>query len=209
MLLTLDKLKARVPEIIAAAIRATRPLDHVLTCAAPGDIAESAMAGPPTADAPGWRPLRCGERWGLAPGVDPEALPRAIGWGIPTDGGSTHWLRATLRVPEEWRGEPVLLAMGWNGVIQSGLEAIAAQEGQALARLEEYRRQLLLQAIAHGDQASLEAILYLDGRALAGIDEYHRAVLLPIEAHERAHETLIRCYLPFAQRFGGLSLQLR
>ena len=54
-----------------------------------------------------------------------------------------------------------------------------------------------------------EAIAYLDGRALAGIDHFHRAALLPADAHAGQHELLIRCYLPFAQSFGGLSLQLR
>ncbi len=95
--------------------------------------------------------------------------------GHPADGGSTHWLRATITVPEAWRGQPVLLAMDWQG----------------------------------GGQSSLEAILYLDGPALAGIDEFHRAVLLPAEAHTGEHSVPLRCYVPFKQPFGGLTLRLR
>jgi alpha-mannosidase len=172
---TTEKLKARIPEIIAAAVRATHPIDEVYTCAAAGPAATNAMAAPPPPDDPGWKPLRVGERWGVRPGADPNQPPRRLGWGIPADGGSNHWLRAIVRVPPEWQGQPVLVALAWEG---SG-------------------------------QSSLEAIAYLDGRALAGLDQFHRAVLLPAAAHDGAHELLIRCYLPFPQNFGGLSLQLR
>jgi alpha-mannosidase len=173
-LLTLDKLKRRVPEIVAAAVRLTQPLDDVLTCAPRGPADESAMAAPPPLDASDWLPLRVGDPWGGKPGADPLAQ-RTLDWGIPADGGSTHWLRATLRVPQDWRGAQVQLALAWSG------------QGQA----------------------SLEAIVYLDGRALAGLDEFHRAILLPAAAHDGAHELRLRCYLPQAQPFGGLRLQLR
>jgi alpha-mannosidase len=175
MFFTIEKLTIRIPEIIAAATRATLTVEGVLTCPAPGPARAAAMAAPPAGDAPGWRPLRMGAPWGLSPGADPDAPPRMLDWGIPADGGSTHWLRANLRVPEAWRGQPVLLALDWQG---SG-------------------------------QSSLEAILYLDGQALAGIDEFHRAVLLPAGVHAGEHALLIRCYMPFQQPFGGLTLQLR
>jgi len=155
-------------------VRLTQPLDDVLTCAARGPADESAMAAPPPSDAPDWLPLRVGEQWGGVPGADPNAQ-RTIDWGIPADGGSTHWLRATLRVPQDWHHAQVLLSLAWTG----------------------------------GGQASLEAIVYLDGRALAGLDEFHRAILLPAAAHDGAHELRLRCYLPRAQAFGGLRLQLR
>jgi alpha-mannosidase len=175
MFLTLEKLKARAPEIITAATRASQPLDNVLTCIAPGPVAESTMALPPAVDDPGWTPLRRSERWGGAPGADPDALPQQIGWGIPVNGGGTHWLRTRLRVPEDWHGQTVRLALAWEG----------------------------------NAQASLEGIVYLDGLALAGIDEFHRGVLLPDVAHMGEHELLIRCYTPYRQPFGGLSLELR
>jgi alpha-mannosidase len=175
MLFTIEKLKARVPEIAGAAVRAVRLVDDVFTAAAPGPVAESTMAPAPPADAPAWRPLRRGERWGGAPGADPDAPPAQIGWGIPVNGGGTHWLRAQLRVPAEWRGQSVHLALDW--------------EGRA--------------------QASLEAIVYLDGQALSGLDEYHRSALLPQQTHDGEHDLLIRCYTPYRQPFGGLSLKLR
>jgi alpha-mannosidase len=175
MFWTVEKLKLRIPEIIAAAIRATRPADNVLTCIAPGSVDDNAMAAPPSPDAPIWRPLRAGERWGAKPGADPNVMPPMLDWGIPAEGGSNHWLRTSITVLQEWRGKQTLLALSWEG----------------------------------WGQASLEAIAYLDGKALAGFDEFHRSALLPAAAHKGTHEVLLRCYLPFPQNFGGLSLQLR
>src|SRR5258708_36375872 len=175
MFFTPEKLKARLPEIVAASVRASQPVGGVMTCIAPGPVAESAMAGPPPATAPGWMRLNVGERWGARPGSDPNEKPRMLDWGIPFEGGSTHWLRATIRVPDEWRGKPVLLALQWEGA----------------------------------GQASVEAIVYLDGKTLAGIDQFHRSILLPESAHNGEHEVLWRCYVPYAQPFGGMSLQLR
>jgi len=175
MLLTLEKLKARVPDLVGAAVRAARPIDGVLTVVAPGPVAESAMAPAPPVDAPGWEPLAVGQPWGGAPGADPSAPRQEIGWGIPANGGGTHWLRATLRVPNEWRGQSVHLALAWEGA----------------------------------GHASMEAIVYLDGAVLAGLDDFHRSALVPEAAHTGEHELLIRCYTPYRQPFGGLSLQLR
>lgn len=171
---TLEKLKVRIPELIAAAIRDTQPLSHVQTCAAPGPVAESAMAPLPD-NAAAWQPLAIGELWGGLPGQDRNAPRQSLGWGIPTDGGSNHWLRARFTVPEAWRGEQVLIFVQWEGA----------------------------------QQASLEGIAYLDGETLAGIDEFHRAILLPETAHTREHEVVVRCYLPYPQRFGGIHLQRR
>src|SRR5581483_8492953 len=53
------------------------------------------------------------------------------------------------------------------------------------------------------------AIVYLDGQALSGLDEYHRSALLPQQTHDGEHDLLIRCYTPYRQPFGGLSLKLR
>ena len=149
MFLTLEKLKARAPEITTAAVRAELPLDHVLACVAPGPVAESAMAPAPPADGPGWAPLRPGGRWGVAPGADPDAPPRMLDWGIPANAGSTHWLRASLRVPEDWRGRPVLLALDWQGSGHSSLEAILYLDGQALAGIDEFHRAVLLPTAMH------------------------------------------------------------
>src|SRR5437763_1408972 len=108
---TIEKLKARIPEIADAATLEARRIDEVLTCVAPGAVAESAMAAPPPAEASGWSPLKIGERWGFRPGADPSVPVRILDWGIPADGGSNHWLRATLRIPEEWHGKQVLLEL--------------------------------------------------------------------------------------------------
>ena len=67
MFLTIEKLQQRVTEIIAAAIRASLPIADLQTYAVPGSGADSAMSPPPPADAPGWAPLRAGDRWGLRP----------------------------------------------------------------------------------------------------------------------------------------------
>lgn len=172
---TLEKLRARIPAIAEAAVRVSSPIADLQTCAAPGPVAESTMAPAPAPDYAGWQPLAAGQPWGGAPGADPQAPRREIGWGIPADGGGTHWLRATLRVPEAWRGQSVHLALAWEG----------------------------------RDQSSLEAIVYLGGQALSGLDSFHRSALLPAAAHTGEHELLIRCYTPYRQPFGGLSLQLR
>ncbi|MEO7910916.1 MAG: alpha-mannosidase, partial [Roseiflexaceae bacterium] len=115
MFLTLEKLQQRVPEIIAAAIRATLPITDVQTYAVPGLNADSAMSPPPSADAPGWTLLHIGDRWGIAAGADPQAATSTLIWGFAGDGGSNHWLRASLSVPAEWQAQQVLLAMDWDG----------------------------------------------------------------------------------------------
>jgi alpha-mannosidase len=175
MFWTVEKLKYRIPEVIAAAVRASYPVEDVLTCVAPGKVDENAMAAPPAPGDPIWKPLRIGQRWGVKPGADPNRMPPALLEGIPAEGGSNHWLRAMIRVPDEWRGKPVMLTLEWKG----------------------------------REQASLEAIMYLDGKALVGFDQFHKSALLPESAHEGAHEVLFRCYLPFPEDFGGLTLQLR
>lgn len=179
--LNLARLRQRIPEISAAALRATTALVDVHSCAAHGPIAASAMAPAPAPDDPAWQPLHRGERWGAVPGSDPTLPLRRLPWGIPADGGSTHWLRATLRVPEAW---------------QPALQSGAAQP-------------LLALEWEGSGQASLEAIVYLEGAALAGIDEFHRSLVLPAAAQQGSHTVLLRCYLPFPQPFGGLYLQLR
>lgn len=146
---TLDKLKARIPEIIAAAVRASRPIDEVLFCVAPGPVAASAMAPPPPPDA-GWAPIRPGDRWGGPPGSTPETPLPALDWGVPEKGGGTYWLRATLAVPAEWRGLPVRLALDWEDRDQASLEAIAYLDGQALSGLDDHHRSILLPEAAHG-----------------------------------------------------------
>src|SRR5262249_35752114 len=149
MFLTLEKLQQRVPEIIAAATRATLPVAEVHTYAMPGPGRDSAMAPPPPADASGWELVRLGERWGVPAGADPASTPDTLIWGYAGDGGSNHWLPATLRVPEGWHGQPVLLAMDWDGRRGSSVEAIAYLDGQVLAGLDEFHRTLMLPPTAH------------------------------------------------------------
>ena len=73
---TIEKLAARIPEISAAAGRARIPIADIVTCVAPGPVAQSAMAPPPPPADPAWRRLAPGERWSGAPGAD---HPRSTG----------------------------------------------------------------------------------------------------------------------------------
>lgn len=66
MQFTLEKLKARIPEIIAAAVRDSLPVDDAEFGAAPGPVAASAREPPPPPDAAGWAPIWPGEL-GAAP----------------------------------------------------------------------------------------------------------------------------------------------
>src|SRR5262249_30899684 len=141
--LTLDKLKARIPAIIAAAIRATYPLNQTYTYAVPGSGNEAAMSPAPDTDDAVWRDLRPGERWGAAPGEDLNAPPNLIDWGISLH-GSTHWLRAVLQVPEAWRGKSVLLGVISERSDFHGIEATAYLDGEVFAGLDWKHRSVLL-----------------------------------------------------------------
>jgi alpha-mannosidase len=154
MQFTLEKLVARVPQIVAAAVRASRPLDDVQLCAAPGPLDASAMAPPPPADAP-WAPLRRGARWGGPPGATADTVLPDLGWGVPEKGGGTYWLRATLAVPAEWRGRSVWLALDWEERDQASLEAIVYLDGQALSGLDDFHRSVLLPEAAHRGEHEL------------------------------------------------------
>ena len=149
MFLTIEKLQQRVPEIIAASIRATLPIADVQTYAVPGRNADSAMSPPPAADAPGWTPLRAGDHWGMAAGADPQVATPTLIWGFTGDGGSNHWLRTRLNVPAEWQGQQVVLAMEWDGRHGSSVEAIVYIDGVVLAGLDEFHRVVVLPADAH------------------------------------------------------------
>jgi len=155
MYLTLEKLQQRAPEIIVAATRAIQPIAEIYTYAVPGPAGESAMSPPPPADAPGWVLVRAGDRWGIPAGADPAAEFSTLIWGYAGDGGSNHWLRASLSVPEAWRGQPVLLAMDWDGKRGSSVEAIAYLDGAALAGLDEFHRAVMLPAAAHEGEHEL------------------------------------------------------
>ncbi len=161
MFWTKEKLKLRVPEIITAAVRATLPLDTVLTCAAPGDPHDTAMAAPPPADSTIWTALKPGQRWGVKPGADPNRRPPMLDWGIPAEGGSNHWLRATVDVPGAWRGKPVLVALAWQGEGQASLEAILYLDGKALAGIDEFHRSALLPDAAHRGKHEIVFRCYL------------------------------------------------
>jgi alpha-mannosidase len=174
MRFTADKLAVRIPEIIAAAVRATHPLQDAWTCPAPGSLAASAMAPPPPADAPGWRPLRPGALWGGPPGLADDAPQPEIGWGIPASGGGTHWLRAPLRVPDDWRGQSVLLELAWDGIGHASLEAIVYLDGQALAGLDEFHRAVLLPPAAHAGAHELLIRCYTPYRRPFGGLRLHR-----------------------------------
>lgn len=155
MLFTLDKLSLRISEIVAAAVRASRPIDHVLFCTAPGPLAASAMAPPPPADAAIWRPIRPGDHWGGPPGSTAETVLPDLGWGVPEKGGGTYWLRAHFMVPAEWRGQAVRLALEWQDRDQASLEAIVYLDGQTLSGLDDWHRSILLPESAHTDTHEL------------------------------------------------------
>jgi alpha-mannosidase len=155
MLLTLEKLTARIPEIVAAAVRASRPLVDVQFCIAPGPVAASAMAPPPPPDATDWAPIRPGDLWGGPPGSTAATVLPDLGWGVPELGGGTYWLRARLAVPAEWQGRSVWLALEWTDRDQASLEAIVYLNGEALAGLDDFHRSILLPEAAHRGEHEL------------------------------------------------------
>jgi alpha-mannosidase len=146
MLLTLEKLKRRVPEIVTAATRDTQPIMEIQTYAI-GRPGQASAMSPPPADSSGWAPLRADDRWGIA--AEPDGEPNILIWGFAADGGSNHWLRASVQVPEAWRGQQVVLAMDWDGRQGSSVEAIVYLDGQTLAGLDQFHRAVLLPAAAH------------------------------------------------------------
>jgi len=149
MLLAYEKLTRRAPEIIAAAVRETLPLEEIWLCAAPGPPGESAMAAPPPPDDPCWSRIDLRQSWGGTPGEDPNAAPVSVGWGIPTNGGGNYWLRADLSVPEDWRGKQVLLELEWERGTYAQLEAIVYLDGQVLSGIDEFHRSALLPVEAY------------------------------------------------------------
>lgn len=155
MVFAAEKLRRRMPEILGAALRATLPVEDVQWCVAPGAPVDSAMAPPPAADDAAWQPLRPGQLWGGAPGVDLTAPRQEIGWGIPVNGGGNHWLRARLRLPEAWSGHQVLLGLVWEGKNVGSLEAIAYLDGEVLSGFDEFHRTMLLPESAHSGSHEL------------------------------------------------------
>lgn len=196
MFFTIEKLKARLDELVAAAIRESRPVSEVQHCVAPGTEEESAMAAPPPADSPVWTPIRVGDRWGVKPGDDPAAPVKTLGWGIPANGGSTHWLRVRVQVPAEWRGQSVFLRLHWKDTGQSSLEAIAYLDGKAVAGIDEFHPAVKLPASAHDGVHEVLLRMYVpfpqafDGLTLQRRDEsvfqlahFFRAALGAIETY--------------------------
>lgn len=185
MLLTIEKLKSRLPEIAAAAVRAAHLLTDVRTAPNPATV-HPARLDPPSAGAD-WRSLAPGETWGQPPADLPRdytytrALPPGPLGAAVVGGGSTHWLEVPLQLPAQWQyraeriDEDMLLALQWEG---TGLD-------------------------------SIEAVVLLDGQPLAGLDAFHRSLLLPAAVQTGQHSLLLRCYVPHPQPFGGLRLLLR
>lgn len=151
---TVEKLKARLDELRMATIRATRPIDGIVFCAAPGTPPANAMTPAPASDDPAWRPLRKGDRWGGDP-ANPDAPARRIGWGMPADGGHNYWLRATFSIPAEWRGRQVMIRMYWEGHGQASVESIAYLDGHTFAGIDEPHPAVLLPESAHDGEHEL------------------------------------------------------
>ncbi len=149
MYFTLEKLTARMPELIASTIRATHSIDPILTMPALGTPPDNAMSPPPLADHPGWRALHERALWGGNPANDPSTPPAMLGWGIPADGGHNHWLKASFSVPDDWQGKPVLLHLDWETNGQSSIEAILYIGGQAVGGIDQFHKSYLLPPELH------------------------------------------------------------
>src|SRR5258707_4636254 len=98
-----------------------QPVDEVFTPVAPGSVDDAAMSAPPDSNSSGWKHLKKGQRWGAKPGTDLSAPIDLIDWGMPVNGGSTHWLRTTVQVTKEWQGKSVFLALTWEGKGQASM----------------------------------------------------------------------------------------
>src|SRR5262249_45892789 len=81
--------------------------------------------------------------------------------GIPAEGGSNHWLRAKIRIPDDWHSKSVFLALAWEGKQQASLESIVYLDGQALAGLDEFHHSALLPAAAHQGEHEVLLRCYL------------------------------------------------
>lgn len=194
MLLTYEKLTRRAPEIIAAAIRATQPVEEVRVCTAPGAPADNAMSPPPAPDDPGWMPISYGQYWGGTPGEDQHTPPESVGWGIPTNGGGNYWLKANLEVPEAWRGRQVLVELQWEKGQHTRIEGIAYLDGRALSGIDAPHPHAMLPSAAHKESHDLLIRCYVAySRPFEGL----RLVL--------RDETIFRLGHTFAAMLGAVS----
>jgi alpha-mannosidase len=155
MPLTVQKLRVRLAEMSRFVEGAPVALSPIFVAPASGPMTPA----PARADRL-WTPLEVGQLWGLTHG--------------------TVWLAATVQVPQQMVGQPIVLQLLWDVLPDDSL----------------LRR--------------LEATVFLDGRAIGGFDWAHRTLLLPSFACDgRAHELTIQVYTLTPMPFEGLTMQLR
>ncbi len=120
MKFTAEMIKARLPDLLAAARREQIPLEPIRMAQGLGKAAAQ-----PDYDDSGWRQIRVGERWGGA--------------------GQTWWFRLPVRLPDAWAGQKVAvhIALGRYEHI-TGPEALAYFDGQAVQGIDLNHRDLLL-----------------------------------------------------------------
>ncbi|HEY7124862.1 MAG TPA: alpha-mannosidase [Ktedonobacterales bacterium] len=120
MKFTAEMIKARLPDLLAAARRERMPLEPIRIARGPGR--ETAQRD---YDDSGWEQITVGERWGSA--------------------GQTYWFRFPVRLPDAWVGQKVAvhIALGEHEHI-SGPEALAYFDGQAVQGIDLNHRDLLL-----------------------------------------------------------------
>ncbi len=136
MKFSLDMIASALPTLQAAARRGAIPLG-------PAHIAPAAEAGAdalrPDYDDGAWATIGPGDRWGGA--------------------GQTWWLRAPVRVPEEWSGRKVavhVLLGDYEDI--TGPEALAYLDGAPVQGFDYYHRDLVLDVGAGDGRAHVLAL---------------------------------------------------
>jgi alpha-mannosidase len=152
---TVQKLQTRFAELAQAAESLDVTIAPVFVAPAAGS-----MTPPPAAESSAWQRLERGQLYGVEHG--------------------TVWLRADLRIPEEMRGQQVVMQLYWNTKPQDwGL-------------------------------LQLEATVFLDGVASGGFDWIHQVLVLPACASDgQPHALTIQTYNRVPMPFDGLVLRLR
>lgn len=178
--LELQKLAARIPQIINAANRAQIPVADCHVYDVMGDPNRMAVAAPPPMDDSGWHAISLNDPIGS------EQLAELLNWGVQPDGGSIHWVRAVLPIPEGWAGrdeQSISIALGRPSDSSNRFPGLQHTEG----------------------------IGYWNDAAVMGFDYYHPQFRLndQIIADNGRTPFLIRLLIQKRQPFVGLWLNLR
>jgi alpha-mannosidase len=120
MKFTAEMIKARLPDLLAAARREQMPLEPIRIARGPGKEASWRDY-----DDSGWEQIAVGERWGGA--------------------GQTWWFRFPVRLPAAWAGQKVAVHISLGDYEHiTGPEALAYFDGQAMQGIDINHRELLL-----------------------------------------------------------------